>query len=275
MIKISWRLKLFYTLLTLILFYLAFTPQELPAKIPDSSELNQLWSKYVQEQTNLKPARKFPYKKCFQKTADKYNLPYSLLLAVARGESDFNPKAASDKDCYGIMQIRWPITARHLGIEKKSKLFQPCVSIMAGAKYLRELIDRYDGNVHLALAAYNYGPGRIKSEANPARIPKGAAWYSGYIHHHLQYVLKGAADSGEPIEELVPYEQEKKTRVIVFNQPYRAQGFYDYLQKKAPSVRLDWFRIGLGRFDVVLMHSSQQEYDKSKKRLKELGFGLE
>ena len=72
------------------------------------------------------------------------------------------------------MQILWPATAQELGIKRKSDLFNPCTNIRAGARYLKYLMDRYKGDYHLALAAYNYGPHRIKQGAAPFEIPKGA-----------------------------------------------------------------------------------------------------
>ena len=93
------------------------------------------------------------------------------------------------------MQILWPQTAKHLGIDQLEALYDPCTNILAGAKYLRELLDRYNGNLHLTLAAYNYGPGRIRKNSNSDSIPRGAQWYSSYIFHHLKHILRGASDS--------------------------------------------------------------------------------
>lgn len=91
----------------------------------------------------------------FLVAALEYGLPESLLLAVARGESDCEARARSRANAHGVMQILWPDTAKHLGINRLSDLYEPCTNIDAGARYLKELLARYDGNVHLALAAYN------------------------------------------------------------------------------------------------------------------------
>jgi soluble lytic murein transglycosylase-like protein len=80
-----------------------------------------------------------------------------LLRAVARVESGFVPCAVSPKGATGLMQIM-PATARDLGL---SNPLDSQESLMAGAKYLRQLLDRYNGDVRLALGAYNAGPGRV------------------------------------------------------------------------------------------------------------------
>lgn len=235
--------------------------------------LEALWHHFPADETLQYPVIGFPYSHCFKSAAQKYDLPLSLLLAVARGESGFNPSARSDRNCHGLMQIQWPGTANHLGIYRLAALYEPCTNIRAGAKYLRELIDRYEQNLHLALAAYNYGPSRIQREADPSRIPQGAQWYSGYIYHHLKYITQGgsaASDNSIPGKRPVS-GREKRLGIITFNRPYRAQAFYRHLQKKAPTLNLDWYRIGLGRFQVVMLYADKKALEAGRKKLKMLG----
>ena len=87
-----------------------------------------------------------PYSNCFKKTAQKYELDSNWLKAIAIVESSLNPKAVSKSNAIGLMQIKWPITANHLGVSKKDSLFDPCTNIDLGGKYLRELTDKYHGN---------------------------------------------------------------------------------------------------------------------------------
>lgn len=231
-------------------------------------EYDRKWRDYMAHHAEKIPGKKYPFESCFQKAAREYSLPVSLLLAVARGESYFDPRAESSRQCYGIMQIRWPGTARHLGILNQRTLYDPCTNIRAGARYLRELMDRYHGSLHRALAAYNYGPGRIPRKGSPEKIPAGALWYSGYIYHHLESVLEPLADKTKQR----PFNRRPgRKEVIVFSRPFRARGFLNYISSRAPGVRMTWFRAGTGRYQVLLLYDSEKELRDGRRKLGQLG----
>ncbi len=84
----------------------------------------------------------------------KHGLRPELVRAVIHVESGFNPKAVSKKGARGLMQVM-PVNLRRLGAENP---FDPRENIAAGTRYLSRLIERYDGNLSLSLAAYNAGP---------------------------------------------------------------------------------------------------------------------
>ena len=83
-------------------------------------DLDAAWQEYSANRTSLKPAYTFPHATCFRVASLEYGLPESLLLAVARGESDFQATARSRANAHGVMQILWPDTARHLGIHRRA-----------------------------------------------------------------------------------------------------------------------------------------------------------
>lgn len=231
------------------------------------------WTAYLAERATLEPAKEYPYDACFREAARANNLPLTLVLAFARGESDFNPKARSSRSCYGIMQIQWPGTAGDLGFTALEDLYDPCQNIKAGARYIRKMLDRYNGDLHLAVAAYNYGPGRISRNASV--IPKGANWYSGYIFHHLEQILAGAGPAKPAPARRKKYRPGTKIPVILFHNPLRARDFMAYFKEKAPDLALDWFRTSLGETYVVLVTGTEQDKTRSIRRMEELGYYLD
>jgi len=235
-----------------------------------SSDPQESWQDYLDNGTHLDARFTFPHSQCFRRSSGVYGLPETLLLAVARGESDFDAAARSKANAHGVMQIQWPGTAKHLGIHRLSDLYDPCINIDAGARYLSELLERFDGDLHLALAAYNYGPDRIA--ANPDRIPTGARWYSGYIYRHLDYIL-GEQEVGSTAARKL-YSSLGRSTLVVFGEPYRAAAFVDRLETSAPDVHLDWFRTGVGRFRVVLSYEDESQFDRSAALLRRAGFPI-
>lgn len=235
-----------------------------------SLDANRAWQDYLTRDMNLQPSYTFPHATCFRSAALAHNIPETLLLAVARGESDFEATARSHANAYGVMQILWPGTANHLGIYKLSDLFDPCTNIDAGTRYLKELLSRYDGNIHLALAAYNYGPNRIAT--NGQKVPSGAKWYSAYIYRHLNYVLGDKSHTRTPGRHL--YTELGRSTLVSFGEPYRAAAFVTRLEKNAPNLQLDWFRKGVGDFVVVFSYADKAEFDKGAQLLSRAGFPL-
>ncbi|MEW5549560.1 lytic transglycosylase domain-containing protein [Peribacillus frigoritolerans] len=97
------------------------------------------------------------YEHIISQAASLYNLPEKLIKSVIKQESNFNPEATSYAGATGLMQLM-PATAKSLGVDDAT---DPEQNIMGGSKYLSQMMARYDGDIQVALAAYNAGPGNV------------------------------------------------------------------------------------------------------------------
>lgn len=97
------------------------------------------------------------YRAIIEEMASKYNVDPTLITSVIQHESGFQADSVSHAGAMGLMQLM-PETASWLGVTDP---FNPRQNIEGGTKYLRDMLDKYDGNKALALAAYNAGPGNV------------------------------------------------------------------------------------------------------------------
>lgn len=97
------------------------------------------------------------YDDLITEASKKHGVSFSLLKALIKIESDFNPRAISSAGAKGLMQIM-PENIMALNIKDP---FDPLENIMGGARYLKQLIRRFDGKLPMALAAYNAGPNMV------------------------------------------------------------------------------------------------------------------
>lgn len=91
-------------------------------------------------------------------TANRYQVDPALVSAIIMAESEYNPRAVSRRGARGLMQLM-PATAEELGVED---IFNPQQNIDGGVRYFKQLVNRFDGDIILALAAYNAGSRHVR-----------------------------------------------------------------------------------------------------------------
>jgi Transglycosylase SLT domain len=99
-----------------------------------------------------------PFDHIIREVAERYDVEPSLVRAIIMAESSYNPMAVSRKGAIGLMQLM-PRTAKALGVEDS---FDPELNIDAGVRYFRQLLDQFDGDIKLAIAAYNAGSRKVR-----------------------------------------------------------------------------------------------------------------
>ena len=115
------------------------------------------------------------FKSLIQKAAKAFGVDSDLIKGVIQAESSFNPNAVSSKGAMGLMQLM-PETANELGVNDP---LDPTENVMGGTRYLKKLLDRYEGNTPLALAAYNWGMGNL--DTRPGQMPEETRNYVAKI----------------------------------------------------------------------------------------------
>lgn len=112
----------------------------------------------AQSQTVNKSVPKSDFNSIIERAAATFNIDEKLIHSVIKMESNYRPNATSHAGAQGLMQLM-PQTARGLGVKNA---YDPEQNIFGGSKYLRQMLDQFNGNIQLALAAYNAGPGNVR-----------------------------------------------------------------------------------------------------------------
>ena len=146
------------------------------------------------------------YESIIQEAAALHGVDEDLVRAVIQTESGFKPKAVSRTGAKGLMQMM-PATAKRMGVDDP---FNPRENIMGGVKYLRLLLDKFKGNVPLALAGYNAGPRKV---ARYNGIPPFKET-RGYVKKVLHEMAESEEQSGTQVASVAPQPEAKKPTVI-------------------------------------------------------------
>ena len=123
------------------------------------------------------------YDRLIEEAARKYQIAAPLIKAIIKAESDFDTFAVSKKGARGLMQIM-PQNYELLNI---SDPFDPWENIMGGAKYFRQMLDRFDGKLALSLAAYNAGPTAVERYQSIPPYKETETYVERVLHYYYTY----------------------------------------------------------------------------------------
>jgi hypothetical protein len=160
------------------------------------------------------------YEPMIQQHATQQGIRAALVRAVIQVESAFNPRALSPKGAMGLMQLM-PSTAATFGVIDP---FNPAENIRAGVRYLRQLLDRYNDNEQLALAAYNAGPGAVDKYGSKVPPYKETQNYVKKISG-----IQGAATAAAPGRRI--YKVDDGESVPSYSNKKPASGKYEEVVK--------------------------------------------
>jgi soluble lytic murein transglycosylase-like protein len=128
-----------------------------------------------------------------QRAADRHDVDPVLVKAIIFAESGYNPKAISGRGAQGLMQLM-PETASELGVED---CFDPEDNIHGGVKYFRLLLDKFDGDVILALAAYNAGSRKVRQYQGIPPFKRTQHYVRKVLEYYQLYKEQMAEESGK------------------------------------------------------------------------------
>lgn len=140
---------------------------------------------YIKEspRISLQTASRGKYEPIIHEASRRHGISAHLLNAIIKVESDYNPRAISRKGAKGLMQIM-PETTKMLNIVD---VFDPWENIMGGARYFKELFNRYGGKLPLALAAYNAGPSAVDRFGSIPPFQETEAYVEKVIRYYYQF----------------------------------------------------------------------------------------
>jgi soluble lytic murein transglycosylase-like protein len=136
----------------------AFREPDVVAAVRSRSQSFDLFRSFGEASIRSELLERLPYGRLIDRAARRYRVDGLLLASIMEAESGFNPHAISPQGALGLMQVM-PDNA---GSHTVEELLEPAVNIEIGTRYLVRLLDQFDGDLTLALAGYNAGPGSVK-----------------------------------------------------------------------------------------------------------------
>jgi soluble lytic murein transglycosylase-like protein len=154
----------------------------------------ELWSGARERGAESEVVRKFPFGRAIARAAERHRVDPLLLAAIVETESAFAPDAVSPEGAIGLMQLI-PETGELYG---KTDLFDPYVNLEVGSQFIGALLDRYHGDLALALAAYNCGPATVTRYGAVPPFPETRDFVKSVLAlyvEHRQSVWKRSKES--------------------------------------------------------------------------------
>lgn len=163
---------------------------ETASMAPEADPTEDLLLAEISAPPDLPPPRaKIPFHGIIVAAAGRYDVDPNLIRAIILAESGYNPRAKSKKGARGLMQLM-PSTARALGVRD---IFDPAENIDGGVRYFRSLLDRFDGDVQLALAAYNAGSRHVRNYEGVPPFKATQLYIKKVLHFHKKFSREDAA----------------------------------------------------------------------------------
>jgi soluble lytic murein transglycosylase-like protein len=152
--------------------------------VNDKNDFNTVLDKYINNNTSSNELDS-AINEAIVSASKKYSLDPNLIKAVIRTESNFNPNAVSSSGAMGLMQLM-PKTSDSLGVNNPFSVYD---NVSGGSKYLKEMLDRFDNDEKLALAAYNSGPGTVEKYNGVPPYLETQNYVPKVLSYKEQYIL--------------------------------------------------------------------------------------
>ena len=176
-----------------ILLFVAEAIVQAPAFHHDEAAQVGLFSHRPQLTAKAPRVGEAQYEKMIHDSAQAHRVELALVKAIIRAESGFNPSAVSRAGARGLMQLM-PHTARKHGVRNAH---DPRENVEGGVKYLRSLLDRFNNNLKLTLAAYNAGTAAVKRYRGLPPYPETRSYVARVLEYRQQY-LRGQRPGSAP-----------------------------------------------------------------------------
>jgi hypothetical protein len=174
---------------------LVITPGDVASALSDGRRGFDLFRSYTAHEARRGFVEKLPYGRLIFGAAERHGVDSLLVAAVVEAESAFRPEAISPRGALGLMQVM-PTTGELYGV---ADLLDPVTNLDVGTRYVRDLLEIYDGDLELALAAYNAGPGNVKRFGGVPPFAETRGYVERVLHRYVRHHRRvwdasGAAD---------------------------------------------------------------------------------